>query len=427
MKTFNQFKEAKLSAAERRALPNKDFALPGKGEGPKGKQAGSYPIPDKSHARAALSMVAQHGTPEEKAKVRAKVKAKFPDIGEEVTPSAPDSGMESKEKRQQQIKKMVLLKKLQAVRAGDKNIFTHYEPKGEQIDEVKVTRVGDAQQKAMQDAVLSRKENLKKKQAAAKAKGKQRVTSTTKQYDADGDGYVRTIDAGYEPEGEMVEGKIADALKQVVTDMKAADRKAGLLPGGKDVVDLDVERERRRKKKVDEGKLTSVKATTYGMPHKEREELINKERKRLGVKPKPEKRIDEKLNYDPMDDPTFDPHEAEKKRGVSGKNNPKGGKKLKKIVKEDSADKAFKTVVSALRKKHGESGVLTKDSPKPKPPSDAEKAKAAAERKKRQEADKKAYDDRARKAGFKSTQDYTDTMARYGGERNYKAGRGLGT
>ena len=26
--------------------------------------------------------------------------------------------------------------------------------------------------------------------------------------------------------------------------MKAADRKAGLLPGGKDVVDLDVERER---------------------------------------------------------------------------------------------------------------------------------------------------------------------------------------
>ena len=80
-----------------------------------------------------------------------------------------------------------------------------------------------------------------------------------------------------------------------------------------------------------------------------------------------------------------------------------------------------------LRKKHGESGVLTKDSPKPKPPSDAEKAKAAAERKKRQDADKKAYDDRARKAGFKSTQDYTDTIARYGGERNYKAGRGLGT
>ena len=92
---------------------------------------------------------------------------------------------------------------------------------------------------------------------------------------------------------EVSEGKIADALKKTIADMKAADRKAGLLPGGKDVVDLDVERERRRKKRVDEGKLDSIKATTYGMPHKEREELINKERKRLGLKPKPEKKIEE--------------------------------------------------------------------------------------------------------------------------------------
>ena len=50
--------EKDLSAEDRRELPNSDFALPGKGEGPKGKQAGSYPIPDESHARSALSMVA---------------------------------------------------------------------------------------------------------------------------------------------------------------------------------------------------------------------------------------------------------------------------------------------------------------------------------------------------------------------------------
>ena len=72
--------EKDLSAAERRALPNKDFALPGKGEGPQGKQAGSYPIPDEKHARSALSLVSQHGTPAEKATVRAKVKKKFPGI-----------------------------------------------------------------------------------------------------------------------------------------------------------------------------------------------------------------------------------------------------------------------------------------------------------------------------------------------------------
>ena len=75
--------EKDLNAAERRALPNKDFALPGKGKGPEGKQAGSYPIPDEKHARSALSLVAQHGTPEEKATVRAKVKKKFPNIQQE--------------------------------------------------------------------------------------------------------------------------------------------------------------------------------------------------------------------------------------------------------------------------------------------------------------------------------------------------------
>ena len=72
--------EKDLDAAERRALPDSDFALPGKGKGPEGKQAGSYPIPDKSHARMALAMVAKHGTSEEKAKVRAAVEKKFPGI-----------------------------------------------------------------------------------------------------------------------------------------------------------------------------------------------------------------------------------------------------------------------------------------------------------------------------------------------------------
>ena len=46
----------------------------------------------------------------------------------------------------------------------------------------------------------------------------------------------------------------------------------------------------------------------------------------------------------------------------------------KRGVKED---KAFDNVVSALRKKHGESGVLTKDSPKPKATEAEKKAYAA--------------------------------------------------
>jgi len=72
---------AKLSTAARQKLKSSQFALPGKGEGKGGKGPGSYPIPDKSHARNALARVAQHGSSSEKARVRAKVHAKYPDIG----------------------------------------------------------------------------------------------------------------------------------------------------------------------------------------------------------------------------------------------------------------------------------------------------------------------------------------------------------
>lgn len=70
------------SQAQRNRLPTADFALPGKGEGPEGKGAGSYPIPDESHARNALARVSQHGSAAEKAEVRRKVHAKFPGIQE---------------------------------------------------------------------------------------------------------------------------------------------------------------------------------------------------------------------------------------------------------------------------------------------------------------------------------------------------------
>ena len=72
---------AKLTTKDRNKLPSSSFALPGKGEGKSGKGSGAYPIPDKPHARNALSRVSQHGSSSEKAAVRAKVKAKFPGIG----------------------------------------------------------------------------------------------------------------------------------------------------------------------------------------------------------------------------------------------------------------------------------------------------------------------------------------------------------
>lgn len=62
---------AKLHAAERNALPAKDFAGPDR----------SYPIPDASHARNALARASQHASPEVLARIRAHVHAKYPGIG----------------------------------------------------------------------------------------------------------------------------------------------------------------------------------------------------------------------------------------------------------------------------------------------------------------------------------------------------------
>jgi hypothetical protein len=73
-------KGGRLTAGERQALPKSDFAEPGKGKGPKGAGSGSYPIPDAKHGRLALAMVARHGSAAEKAEVRRKVHAKYPDI-----------------------------------------------------------------------------------------------------------------------------------------------------------------------------------------------------------------------------------------------------------------------------------------------------------------------------------------------------------
>ncbi len=61
----------KLTAAKRKNLKTSEFAEP---------KERKYPINDKNHARAALSMVSKHGTSAEKAKVRKAVKKKYPSI-----------------------------------------------------------------------------------------------------------------------------------------------------------------------------------------------------------------------------------------------------------------------------------------------------------------------------------------------------------
>ncbi len=95
-------------------------------------------------------------------------------------------------------------------------------------------------------------------------------------------------------------------------------------------------------------------------------------------------------------------------------------KKEKGYDKGGSKDKALNYVKTKIRKEIG------------KPEGQRKKVKGAKSdagtgKYKRRADDKKAYAARAKKAGFKSTQNYTDVVARYGGEDNYKKGKGLGT
>lgn len=61
----------KLTAKSRNAIPTKDFALPGERK---------FPIENRSHAVNALARASGSGIAEVKAKVRAAVDKKYPDL-----------------------------------------------------------------------------------------------------------------------------------------------------------------------------------------------------------------------------------------------------------------------------------------------------------------------------------------------------------
>lgn len=64
---------AKLTMAQRRALPKSDFGVPSKAPGP-----GSYPMPDKEHAAVAKGLAAMHGS-KSKGKIDKKADKKLGD------------------------------------------------------------------------------------------------------------------------------------------------------------------------------------------------------------------------------------------------------------------------------------------------------------------------------------------------------------
>jgi len=72
--------EKTLSGRQRKSLPGSQFVF---------KKDRRYPISDKAHARNALARVSQHGTSDEKARVRAAVKIGFYDNDIQVNSRQP--------------------------------------------------------------------------------------------------------------------------------------------------------------------------------------------------------------------------------------------------------------------------------------------------------------------------------------------------
>ena len=83
-------------------------------------------------------------------------------------------------------------------------------------------------------------------------------------------------------------------------------------------------------------------------------------------------------------------------------------------------------VRASINKQYGKGAIMSGGSKQQKKVKGAKstvgtgKYKKAADQKKQTAAD-------AKKRGFKSVQNYVDTMARYGGKDNYDKGRGLGS
>ena len=101
----------------------------------------------------------------------------------------------------------------------------------------------------------------------------------------------------------------------------------------------------------------------------------------------------------------------------------KGGTKK---PKSNSKDAVLDAVKKSIRDKYGKGAIMSGGSRQQKKVKGQKDDRGTGKYKKAADAKKQTAAD-AKKRGFKDTQNYVDTMARYGGKDNYDKGRGLGT
>ena len=163
--------------------------------------------------------------------------------------------------------------------------------------------------------------------------------------------------------------------------------------------------------------------------------LKNNEKARKELMKGPQMKNPHLESYDSQEEVSEESTEESTENSILTFNNFQEATRLKKEKGYDKGgtkkpsgkkDAALSFVLDKIRKEHGKGAVMTGGSRQQKKVKGSKSDAGTGKYKKRAD-DKKAYAAKAKKAGFKSTQSYTDTMARYGGESNYKKGKGLGT
>ena len=100
--------------------------------------------------------------------------------------------------------------------------------------------------------------------------------------------------------------------------------------------------------------------------------------------------------------------------------------KASQMKEEKHRDAALDAVKKSIIAQYGKGAIMRKGSNQQKKVRGAKSTAGTGKYKKMADQKKQTAAD-AKKRGFKSVQNYTDTMARYGGKDNYDKGRGLGS
>ncbi len=181
--------------------------------------------------------------------------------------------------------------------------------------------------------------------------------------------------------------------------------------------------QKRRKEDVNDGPDVQNEASYTGPDKKDRKQI-----KKMDNPSYAKKLADYEKNMDPKKRQAL---KDKATKGMKFTHEEKGevywsSKALDQLDAINEKDTALDIVKKKIIAQYGKGAIMRKGSNQAKKVKGAKstagtnKYKDMADKKKETAAD-------AKKRGFKSTQNYVDTMARYGGKGNYDKGKGLGT